>query len=248
MQRTDPRIADLVQSGQFRLALFLPQYEKNAASGEVRGIGMGLVGMELGRELAARLGMALQLVEMPTPAKAVDGLKADACDAAFLGIEPSRAAEIDFSPPVIHFDYTFLVPTGSAIERCSDADRNGRRIAVIRHHASTMALRRIVKHATFAETDVPDQALDLLRSGNAEAVAAPREHLVEFSSTLPGSRVLADSYGVNRVAMAIRKGGGGRLAYLSEFLEEAKASGAVGRIIAQGALHGFQVAPPHKAD
>ena len=42
---------------------------------------------------------------------------------------------------------------------------------------------------------------------------------------LPGSRVLEDRYGANLAAMVVVKCQAGRLAYISEFIEEAKMSG-----------------------
>ena len=53
----DPRVADLVQAGKIRLALFLPQYTKNPVTGELRGVGTGFLAIELARALAARLGL-----------------------------------------------------------------------------------------------------------------------------------------------------------------------------------------------
>jgi hypothetical protein len=38
----DPRVADLVQTGRLRVALFPPQYTKDPVSGELRGPGRGL--------------------------------------------------------------------------------------------------------------------------------------------------------------------------------------------------------------
>ena len=101
----------------------------------------------------------------------------------------------------------------------------------------------MVKHAELLGAELPDDAFDLLRAGNADAFAFPREVLLDYSTKLPGSRVLADAYGVNRVAIAIQKGQPERLAYMSEFIEQAKASGLVARIIERGGLRGFRVAP-----
>jgi hypothetical protein len=94
----DQRIADLTQTGAIRLALFLPQYTKDAATGAVRGLGPGIVMLDIARALAARLNTKLLIVEQPTPRAALDCIKAGGCEFAFLGIEPSRAAEIDFTP------------------------------------------------------------------------------------------------------------------------------------------------------
>jgi polar amino acid transport system substrate-binding protein len=239
----DPRIADLTQAGAIRLALFLPQYTKDAATGAVRGLGPGVVMLDIARELAARLGTKLLIVEQPTPRAALDCIKSAGCEFAFLGIEPSRA-EIDFTPAVFQFDYSFLVPAGSSLRHFADVDRAGIRIAVVRNHASTMALTRMIKNAELLGFDLPDDTFSSLRDGKAEAFAAPRQILVEYSERLPGSRVLDEGYGVNRVGMAVAKPRQGLHSYLSEYVEEAKASGLIARIIENGGLggrHGFRV-------
>jgi polar amino acid transport system substrate-binding protein len=234
----DQRIADIVQAGEIRLALFLPQYAKNPATGELRGLGPGVVMLEIGRALAARLDVQLGIVEQPTPRAALDCIKAGGCDLAFLGIEPSRAAEVDFTPAVLEFDYSFLVPAGSALRHFADIDRAGIRISVVRNHASTMALTRLIKHAELVGFDLPDDTFKALRDGNAEAFAAPRQILVEYSERLPGARVLDESYGVNRVGIAVAKHRPGLLSYCSEFVAHAKATGLIAQIIENGRLGG----------
>jgi polar amino acid transport system substrate-binding protein len=163
---------------------------------------------------------------------AIEGLKAGACDLACLGIDASRTAQLDFSPPLVQFDYTLLLPAGSPMQNFADADRPGKRIAVVLNHASTFALRRLAKHAELVGTELPDAAF-----------AAPREQLLDYSEELPGSRVLDEGYGINNAGIAIGKGQPGRLAYIREFVEEAKASGLLADIIARGRLRGFRVAP-----
>jgi polar amino acid transport system substrate-binding protein len=238
----DHRIADLTQAGEIRLALFLPQYTKDPATGELRGLGPGVVMLEIGRALAARIGVTLGIVEQPTPRAALDCIKTGGCEFAFLGIEPSRAAEIDFTPAVLEFDYSFLVPAGSALRHFADVDRAGIRISVVRNHASTMALTRMVKHAELVGFDLPDDTFNALRDGKAEAFAAPRQILVEYSEKLPGSRVLDEGYGVNRVGIAVAKHREGLLSYLTEYVEEAKTSGLIARLIGDAGLSGFKVA------
>jgi polar amino acid transport system substrate-binding protein len=237
----DPRVADLAQAGKIRAALFLPQYAIDPLTGELQGRGTGIVGIAIAQALAAHIGIEAQIVGYATPAQVVKHLKDGACDFGFLGIEPSRAAEIDFSPPLFQFDYTYLVPDRSAIASAAGADRPGVRIAVVRNHASTLALSRIVKQAELVGADVPDAAFELLRAGNAHTLAFPRDVLLAYSEKLPGSRVLEDRYGINRVGIAIRIGQTGRLAYLGEFVDEAKASGLIERTIERGGLRGFRV-------
>jgi len=240
--RADPRVADLVQAGKIRSALFLPQYTKDEVTGELRGVGPGMVAIEL-RGLAARLGIEVLLAGLETPIEVLECLKTGACDVAFMGITASRAAEVDFSSPVIQFDFTYLVPAGSSIFGGEDADRPGVRIAVVRNHASTIALNRIVQHAKLIATDVPEAALDMLRAGNADALASARDLLVDYSAKLSGSRVLKDAYGGNLTGMAVRKGEVRRLAYFNDFVEEAKPSGLIQRAIEHAGCRGvIQVA------
>jgi polar amino acid transport system substrate-binding protein len=242
MQRDDPRIADLVRTGAVRTGLFLPQFVHDPATGELRGLGTGYIAIEMTRVIAERLGIAMRFIEYPSPKAAVAGLKSSGSDVVFLGVEPTRAAEVDFAPAIFQFDYSLLVPLGSTIQSIADADRPGIRIGLIESHASALALQRTVKHAQLVGVELPEQAPDLIREGKVEALAFPRDHLLDFADQLPGSHVLAKGYGINRVAMAVRQSRSGLLAYVAAFSEQAKASGLVQATIDHGALRGFTVA------
>jgi polar amino acid transport system substrate-binding protein len=235
-QTPDPRVADLVRAGKVRMALFPPQYTKDPATGELKG-----VWADVARAFAARVGVELVLVEHPTPPRMVECLKAGACDVGFLGFDPARAADVEgFSPPFIEFDYTYLVPPHSLIRSHADADRPGVRIAVVHAHASTLALTRIRKQAELVSVDTPDSAFDLLRTGRVDAWASARLALVDYSAQLPSSRVLEDRYGANRPAVVVAKGQAALLAYISEFIEEIKASGFVQQAITRSGWRGVQ--------
>jgi len=245
-QIPDPRVADLVRAGKLRVALMGAQYAKDPVTGEIRGHGTGAVTVQIARELAARLGVEVQLIGYLTPPAVVECLKASACDLGFLGISPSRVAEVGFSPPLMLVPFTYLVPAGSSIRSVADADRPGVRIAVVRNHESTMALNRIRKHAELVYAETPEPTFELMRSGQADAFASALTTILDYSTKLPGSRVIEDRYGANLLAMAIPKGQAGRLAYFSEFIEEAKASGFVQRAIERAGERGIRVAPPRQ--
>jgi polar amino acid transport system substrate-binding protein len=238
----DPRVADIVRAGKLRVALFLPQYTKDPATGEIHGHGSGTVHVQIAHALAASLGVEAQLLGHPTPPTVVQCLKAGACDVAFLGNNPSRAAELGFSAPLILLPFTYLVPAGSSIRSIADADRPGVRIAAVRNHESTLALSRKLKYAQSVGVEIPDAAFELLRTGNADAWASTGPALLEYSTKLPGSRVMDDYYGANLLSMAVPKGQVTRLAYVSDFVEEAKASGLVQRAIDRAGQRGIRVA------
>ena len=123
-------------------------------------------------------------------------LTTGACDTGFMGPDPSRTG-VDFSPPILQLDYTFLVPAASS---------TGIRIAAASDHASTLTLGRILKHAQLVYAATPGPAFELLRTRQADAFASIRGVLLEYSAKLPGSRVLDEPYGANLVGMVVWKG------------------------------------------
>lgn len=237
-QPADPRVADLARAGKVRVGLFLPQYIKDTATGQLRS-----VWVEVARAFAVRIGVEPVIVEHATPPEAIACLKAGACDLMFLPLDARAAAIGDFSNPIFQFDYTLLAPAGSSISAVADADRPGVRIAVVRNHASTNELIRQLKQAELVYAETPDRTFELLRAGQADVMASTRLVLLEFSSQLPGSRVLEDRYGANINRMVVPKGKAEWLAYVSEFVEDAKASGLVQKAIERGGTRGVTVAP-----
>jgi polar amino acid transport system substrate-binding protein len=236
----DPRVADLIQAGRVRVGLGLvPTFAtKDPATGELRG-----VAIDLARALAARLRVELVPVDYPSPPSVLDGLKTGAWDVAFLGIDPTRATVVDFSPPYLHVDSTYLVPDGSAIRHVAEADQAGVRIAVTGKSVEDLVLSRMLQRAELLRVDTISAGFDALRAGNAGVFAAPRPTLLGFAARLPGSHVLEDHFHTVFHAMAVPKDEAGRLAYLSDFIEEAKSSGFVQRAVEHAGLRGVQVAP-----
>ncbi len=243
-QAPDPRVADIIRAGKLRVGLGVvaPHWAvKDPRTGELRG-----VAVDVARALATRLGVEMVPVEYPSPTKVLNGLAVGAWDVGFLGVAPSRAALVDFSPPYMQVDATYLVPAGSSIRKLADADRAGVRIAVSGKSVEDIVLTRMLKRAELRRVETVGAGFDLLRAGNADALATPRPTALSFSARLPGSRVLEDHFHATFGAMAVPKGQAGRLAYISEFIEEAKASGLVQLAIERAGVRGVKVAPPAK--
>jgi polar amino acid transport system substrate-binding protein len=235
-QAPDARVADLVQAGKVRVAIGLaPIFANRDPTGKLSG-----VAVDLANALAARIGIELLIVEYPRPGAVLEGLRAGEWDVAFQGIDPSRSPEIDFTTPYMQVDLTFLVPASSAIHKISDADEPGVTIAVPRGDLVDILLSRAFKQAKLVRADSVVGAFDLLRSGQADVCALPLPNLLDYRDRLPDSRIVEDRFGVNFVAMAVPKGRTGPLAYVQEFIEEAKASGLLQEIIDRSGLRGVK--------
>lgn len=240
-QTSDPRVADLVRTGRLRVGIGLANLGsaiKDPATGELRGIAS-----DLARALAARIGIALQPVEYPRPGAVLDGASTDPWDVAFLVIDPARSAMADVSPPYMQSDFTYLIPAASSIRNLADADQPGNRIGVPRGDAVDLVLTRLLKQATLVRVDNQAAGADLLSAGRISAYAAPRPVLLALSAQLPGTHVIEESFASISFAAFIPKGHAGRLAYVSEFIEEAKVSGLVQQFIERYGLRGLKVAP-----
>src|SRR4030095_11188412 len=97
MPPTTPAAADLAPTGKLRAAINFDNAllaSKDPATGEPTGISA-----ELARELARRLGVAVEFVPYYAAGKVVEGLASDAWDVCFLAIDPVRAARISFNAP-----------------------------------------------------------------------------------------------------------------------------------------------------
>jgi ABC-type amino acid transport substrate-binding protein len=234
---TDQRVADLVRVGKLRVGLFLPQYGRGPDGLNTT------VWVETARAYAAHVGVRLVIVEHANPLDAIACLEAGCCDQLFLPLD-ARTADIgDFSNPIFQFDYTLMVPADSAIAKVADADQPGIKIAAVRNHGSTNEFVRQVKQAEFVYAETPEQTLALIRDGQADVMASSRPDLLELSRKLRGARLLGDRYGVNVNRIVVPNGKGNWRAHVNEFVEKAKASGAIQQFIERGGTRGITVAP-----
>ena len=108
---SDARVADLVQAGKIRVGVHSVMYTKDPQTGEPKGASVGIILLDIARALGARIGAEILPVGHPTIPEMLTCLRAGACDMGFMGPDPSRTG-VDFSPPILQVDYTFLVPAG----------------------------------------------------------------------------------------------------------------------------------------
>lgn len=234
--------SELTPTGTLRVGLNLGNavtVTKDATTGELRG-----VAVEVGRALASRLGVAFTPVTYPSVAKMADAVKAGEWDVAFLAADPARAVDMVFTPPYMEVDNTYLVPPGSAMQTIADVDQPGIRIAVPQRSAPDLFLSRTLRHAELVRSTAGlAAAVELVRTGQAQAVAADRSSLLGVAAMWPGARVLEERFVAVEHAIAIPKDREAGLSYLRDFVEQAKRSGLIQQAIERSGVRAVQVAP-----
>jgi polar amino acid transport system substrate-binding protein len=205
--------------------------------GEPRGIAP-----DLGRELARRSGLALEFVKFDGAGKLFDAVKSAACDVGFLGAEPQRASEVEFSPAYLEIPVTFLVPAGSPIRTIADVDRQGVRVAVSERSAYDLFLSRTLKQAKLLRAPGIPASYDLFMAQKLEALGGLKPKLVEEAERTPGSRVLEGQVTGVQQAIGAPKGRPDAAKVLREFAEDVKRSGVVARLIQKHGVRGVTVA------
>jgi polar amino acid transport system substrate-binding protein len=236
-----PARAELAPTGKLRAGLNYGNVilaRKDKATGESTG-----VAIDLARDLAKRLGVPVEVIGYESVGAMVDGAKAGAWDIAFLGADPARAGEISFTAAYVELEATYLVPAGSPLHAIADVDRDGVRVTAPARAAYELFLTRSLKRAQLVRAQGSDAAIDLLVSGQVEALAGLRQALIAPAAKLPGSRILDGQFMAVQQAMGVPKGRDAGVTYLRGFVEEAKASGLVAQAIQKTGAIGVSVAP-----
>jgi polar amino acid transport system substrate-binding protein len=243
-QASQSIVKELAPTGTLRVGLNMSNFLLTRTESDGTPAG---VAPDLGRELAKRLGVAVQLVPFPNPGLLADAAKTGVWDVGFLGAEPQRATEIDFTAAYVEIEATYLVPPGSSIRSVDEVDREGIRIAVPDRAAYELYLSRNIKHAQLIREKGADNAFNRFRDEKIDALAGLRPRLVTDHANLPGSRILDGRFTAVQQAAGAPKGrSAAAVQYLREFIEDIKASGLVAKTIENNKVVGLTVAAPVK--
>jgi polar amino acid transport system substrate-binding protein len=197
---------------------------------------------DLARELARRLGVEVEFIGYDSPGKVADAAKTGAWDVAFLGAEPARASEIDFTAAYLEIEATYLVPPGSSISKPEDVDQKGIRISVSGRSAYDLYLARTLKNAELVRVEGIEASWQQFLAGGFDALAGLRPRLVADAEKMLGSRVLEGRFTAIQQAIGTPKGRPDAAGYLRAFAEEAKSSGMVAAAIERHGVRGVTVA------
>ena len=202
------------------------------------------VSPEMARELARRIGVQCKLIPFETPGELADAAIEDVWDIGNIGAEPERAKTIAFTAAYVEIEATYIVPKGSNIQSIEEVDKPGNRISVSARSAYELWLSDNIHHAELKLAQGLDGSFDLFVQEKLEALAGLRPRLITDIENLPGARILDGQFTAVQQAMGTKLNRKVASSYMSNFVEEMKASGFVRDLIKKhGVVGRLSVAP-----
>src|SRR5690242_1055819 len=236
-------VSELAPHGVLRAAINMGNFllvTGKSASGDPEG-----VSPDMARAIAERLGVQVKYVQFAKPGDLADAVGTDAWDIGLIGAEPARAEKIAFTAAYVEIEATYLVPAGSPLRTIADVDKPGVRIAVSARSAYDLWLERNIKHAEVVRSEGGGgAAFKQFVDDRMDALAGLRPGLLSDLEKLAGARILDGQFTAVQQAVGTARTNSAGAAFLRDFVEEAKKSGLVARLIERHDVVGrLSVAP-----
>ena len=236
-------VSELAPTGVLRAAINMGNFllvTGRSPSGDPEG-----VAPDMAREIASSLGVPVRYVPYARPGELADAAGTGVWDIGLIGAEPQRAEKIAFTPAYVEIEATYLVPAGSPLTTIAEVDRAGVRIAVTARSAYDLWLERNIKNAQLVRSEGGDATFKQFVDDKLDALAGLRPRLLEDAAKLPGSRILDGQFTAVQQAVGTARRNTAGAEFLRNFVEEAKQSGLVARLIERHGVAGrLSVAAP----
>jgi polar amino acid transport system substrate-binding protein len=239
---SDKARAELCPTGVLRAGINLSNFllvTGRSAAGDPAGVAPAMAAA-----IAAALGVPVRYVPYKTPGELGDQAGTNVWDIGLIGAEPQRAEKIAFSAAYVEIEATYMVPPGSGISSIGEVDRKGVRISVSARSAYGLWLENNIKNATLMPIAGLDAAFNKFRDEKLDVLAGLRPGLLKDIEKMPGARLLDGKFSAVQQAVGTAKANKTGAEFLAGFVEEAKKSGLVGRLIERHKVKGLSVAPP----
>lgn len=239
---SDKAKAELAPTGVLRAGINLSNFllvTGRSASGDPEG-----VAPDMAAAIAERLGVPVKLVPFKSPGELADQAGKDIWDIGLIGAEPQRAEKIAFTAAYVEIEATYMVPPGSPIKAIADVDKKGVRIAVSARSAYDLWLENNIKNATLVRVSGLDAAYQKFVADKLDVLAGLRPGLLKDIEKSPEMKILDGKFTAVQQAVGTARPNAAGAAFLAGFVEEAKKSGLVGRLIERHKVKGLSVAPP----
>ena len=219
--------AEIAPTGKLRVALGIsaaggPFWSNKTESGTYVG-----VPVDLGKEMAAQLGVPVEYVGYPNSGQITDAASKGAWDVTFLPRDAEREGRMSFGPVYDVGDSTYIVRAGSPIKDFATLDQPGVKVAAVNNTTTMRGAQAHLKKATVTGYQTFDEIYNLLKEGKIDAFALSRDLLEDMAKKIPGTKVLDEAFRKRSAAVAVPLDHPQSLAFVTTFMTNALTNGMV---------------------
>jgi len=238
---TEKLRAELAPTGILRAGINLSNFllvTGRTAEGDPVG-----VAPDVAKAIADSIGVPIKYVTFKSPGELADQAGTGAWDIGLIGAEPQRAAVMTFSAAYVEIEATYMVPPGSPLKSIADVDQKGVRLAVSARSAYGLWLENNIRNATLVPVSGLEGAFNRFMADKMDALAGLRPGLLKDLEKHPELTILDGKFTAVQQAVGCNKPAAEGARYIAEFVENAKKTGLVAKLIEKHKVKGLSVAP-----
>jgi polar amino acid transport system substrate-binding protein len=223
----DPLKDESIPTGKLRVAIGISAAGGAFWSSKNETGGYSGVPVDLGREMAAQLGVPVEYVAYPNSGQITDAASNGAWDVTFLPKDAERETKMSFGPIYEVADATYIVKAGSTVTNFRELDQHAVKVAAVNGTTTMRGAIAHLKNAKVTGYQTYDEIFGLLSKGEIDAFALSRDQLNAMARKIPGTRVLDETFKQTVTAVAVPLNHPLALAFVTGFMSEAISNGTL---------------------
>jgi polar amino acid transport system substrate-binding protein len=216
---------EIAPTGKLRVAIAISPAGGAFWSTKNEAGGYAGVPVDLGKAMAAQLGLPLEYVAHQNSGQIVDAVSKGTWDVSFMPKDPEREAKMSFGPAYEVADATYILKPASSVTNFQTLDRPGIKVAAVNNTTTMRGAIAHLKNAKVSGYQTYDEIFGLLKTGEIDAFALSRDQLNAMAKKIPGTRVLDETFKQTVTAVAVPPDHPLALAFVSKFMTEATSNG-----------------------
>ena len=223
----DPLKDEIAPTGKLRVAIGISPAGGAYWSTKNEAGGYAGVPVDLGKEMAAQLGVPVEYVTYSNSGLITDAASTGAWDVTFLPKDAERETKMSFGPIYEVADATYIVKAGSAVTNFQTLDQPGIKVAAVNGTTTMRGAVAHLKNAKVTGYQTYDEIFGLLKNGEVEAFALSRDQLNAMAKKIPGTRVLDETFKQTVTAVAVPLNHPLAAAFAAKFMTDATSNGTL---------------------
>jgi len=233
--------SEIAPTGKLRVAIGISAAGGAFWSNKNNSGGYSGVPVDLGKDMAAQLGVPVEYVAYPNSGQITDAASKGAWDVTFLPQDPERETKMSFGPIYEVADATYIVKAGSTIKDFATLDQPGVKVAAVNSTTTMRGAQAHLKQAKVTGYQTYDEIFNLLKNGEIDAFALSRDQLNAMAKKIPGTKVLDETFKKTVTAVAVPLNHPQSLAFVTKFMKDVIANGTMRKAYDNNGLKGTPI-------